>query len=307
MKLSAVNNIHFTRKTEAANNIARPLLQANNYQSCDTVSFGMASILQKELYSFNKKNYYFTPDRNGDLPIHGADAKKTKVILDAYKDDKEGLDKMCFATNGDGYLPIYGADAKKTKVILDAYKDDKEGLDKMCLTPNRKGNLPIYGADAEKTKVILDAYKDDKEGLDKMCLFTSDWKNDLPIHLASPEKTKLILDAYKDDKEGRDRMCLTPNKYGYLPIHLAGPEKTKVILDAYKDDKETLAKMLLKINENGLQNKYELVIKTVEKLVFETSEISYKDSLELAKLYADKSERLKAAIPFLESKVETSR
>ena len=158
MKLSAVNNIHFTRKTEAANNIARPLLQANNYQSCDTVSFGMASILQKELYSFNKKNYYFTPDRNGDLPIHGADAKKTKVIL-----------------------------------------------------------------------------------------------------------------------------------------------------DAYKDDKETLAKMLLKINENGLQNKYELVIKTVEKLVFETSEISYKDSLELAKLYADKSERLKAAIPFLESKVETSR
>jgi len=237
------------------------------------VSFG-ATVPDEVL--FNNKNKWLKPDDEGNLPIHLADLDKTKEIHRALENQPEILAQMHTTKNKNGDLPIGYADLDKVKEIHRALENHPEILTQIHTTKNKDGDIPIHLADLDKTKEIHLILENQPEILAKMHT-TKNKDGNLPIHYAgySLNKIKEIHRALETQPKILARIHTTKNRCGNLPIDCEGSYKIKKILQV------------------------------IERLAYNTPEISVKDSIKLLDMYKgygkEFDEKAQNALEYLET------
>jgi len=186
------------------------------------------------------------------------------------------------------------------------------------LKPDDKGKLPIHYANLDKTKEIHSELENQPEILVKMHT-TQDKYGNLPIHRADLYKTKEIHRILETQPEILAKMHTTKNEYGNLPIHGADLYKTKEIHRALETQPKILAEIHTTKNCDGKlpididyvnlywdENKKIEILQVIERLAYNTPEISVKDSIKLLKMNKgyDKEfdKKAKAALEYLKTK-----
>ena len=148
---------------------------------------------------------------------------------------------------------------------------------------------------------------------------TQDKYGNLPIHRADLYKTKEIHRILETQPEILAKMHTTKNEYGNLPIHGADLYKTKEIHRALETQPKILAEIHTTKNCDGKlpididyvnlywdENKKIEILQVIERLAYNTPEISVKDSIKLLKMNKgyDKEfdKKAKAALEYLKTK-----
>lgn len=263
-------NINFDTKNNTQGLKTPPTMQANHINHINLnsqVSFGMALIDFSQL----KKEDDFK--KTGNTDAHLADARKLKEILQ--NNTKKYNIEMFFTPNKYGRLPIHGAKIDKLQVILDELKGKNNLIDKIFFTPDRSDNLPIHLAGQFSSKLILDSC--DQDLVEKM-LFAENRYQNLPIHLAGVETTKVLLNALDDGNLIADmllstnRSGLLPINCGYaLEDWESKDGKQKVILNKImelatqnEDVSEETSLKLLQAHENYLDKDLKLIYRYLQ-------------------------------------------